>query len=194
MISRSMVPLLFCLLIPNGAGAQNAYDTTAATGDYGYSSDYTRQGGGGVVHHNQAYDRSMPLGSIFGVDTGRTRTRNYLGNSGGLARATTQLIAPGSVNMAPIPSGTWSLGFGGGSPQAYTGPGSGNGLGPGIQLGTGFIPFTGTGSVDVDVFGPGYNTGFRFEQQSPYNKVMMDENMPSTFNELGGTDDQISGF
>lgn len=195
MIRRSFYPgFLSCIFIAATAGsamAQTALDSTAATGDFGRGSDYTRQGGGGVIHDNRAYDRSLDLGA-WSVDTLPTSTRNYLGNSGGLAPTTTQLMAPSSVNNNPIPSGTFNLGFGQGYSQPYTGPYTtpfGSGFGGGFG-----IPVTGTGSVEIDIMGAGYNTGFTYSQPSEYMQAMKQEGMPSTLNEQGGADDKVAGF
>lgn len=176
-------------LATTGANAQTALDSTASTGEYGYGTDYTRQGGGGVIHDNRAYDRSLDLGE-WSTDTLRTNTRNYLGNSGGLAPATTGLIAPNSVSNNPIPSGTFNLGFGQGYMQPYTGPYAT----PFSGAFGGLVPFTGTGSVNVDIMGAGYNTGFAFNHESEYMQTMKNEGMPSTLNEQGGVDNHLAGF
>lgn len=189
MIRRSLTIVFaaccFAAAIP-GAIAQSAFDSTADTGDFGNNTDFSRQGGGQVIHNNSAYDRSRGLGSVWG-DTRTTNTGNYLGNSGGLAPTTTGLTAPNSVNNAPIPSGSFDLGFGPGSSQPFTGPYNAGPYG-------GLLPPTATSSVDIDVSNLSNKGGFNIQKPNEFRDMLKNENIPSTFNEQGGTDNPMTGF
>ena len=189
MIRRSLTLLaLACSLAAalGAAYAQAAPESGAATGAHGWGSDLSRQAGGQINHNNWTYDRSTELGSAAS-DTATTSSKDYLGNSGGLAPTTTALTAPASVNNQPLPSGEFSLGFGAGSAQPYTGPYKGGPYG-------GQLPQTSTSSVDLDVTSLSGMGGFKIEKPNEFQNTLKTEGAPGALNEQGGTDDKFTGF
>lgn len=142
-----LMTLVFISITP--AIAQSAVNSGAATGDFGNSTERSWQDSGAsqVNQQYQAFDRFRPLGSGFGnsKDTLRTRTQNYLMNSGGLPETATGLNATKSVSPSPMNSGGFSLGFSGsGGSRPYTGPYRSGPYGDSL-------PATSTSSIDFDV-------------------------------------------
>jgi len=95
------------------------------------------------------YEHKPPAGNIF-VSPGETRTTDSQGyldpNNSQLPLVQTGLMAPGSVNPSPIPSGQFDLGFPEGSPQTYRGIYN-RPSGPAGST----LPQTSTSSVDLNV-------------------------------------------
>lgn len=140
--------ILLALSVSLPANSQSAVNSGAATGDFGNSTEKSWQDSGAsqVNQQYQSFDRYRPLGSGFGnnKDTLRTRTQNYLMNSGGLPDTATGLNATKSVSPSPMNSGGFSLGFGGGGSRPYTGPYRSGPYGDSL-------PQTSTSSIDFDV-------------------------------------------
>lgn len=87
--------------------------------------------------------------------TYQTMTQGANSNSGlNLPKVQTGVLAPESVNQAPIPSGQYTFGFPGGQGQAYRGPykgGGGSSGGGGFSVGTNLPPTSTSSCLPITI-------------------------------------------
>ncbi|SRR5579885_602164 len=107
-------------------GSLNSGNLSSATGNFS----------------NPSYATGEGPSAMGGITAGRTRNQKF-----GFDYARTNTLAPNSVNMYPIPSGTFDYGFPKTGPSPYLGT---SGTSRKTSLG-GMLPQTATSSVDLNI-------------------------------------------
>lgn len=143
--------LLACLVAISTSNSALAGDS--GFGVFGSPAGTTGNATSPTVQDYQQSDTARSgagVGQSFKTgNQGYSDANNPLGQ---LPEARTGLVAPASVNNAPIPSGKFNLGMkGDGGSQPYTGPYAGSGSQSGQSGATSSLPAVSTGSVDLSI-------------------------------------------